>query len=46
MTSAKYYVMRYPYAYEGPNGPFYPPKEPISAGRVMKGSIAVIPDFQ
>uniref|UniRef100_A0A914WIP1 Nonsense-mediated mRNA decay factor SMG8 n=1 Tax=Plectus sambesii TaxID=2011161 RepID=A0A914WIP1_9BILA len=42
LTWGKYYIMRFPYSYVGPDGPIYPPQEQMTAGRLLKGVLGVI----
>uniref|UniRef100_A0A914YBQ2 Nonsense-mediated mRNA decay factor SMG8 n=1 Tax=Panagrolaimus superbus TaxID=310955 RepID=A0A914YBQ2_9BILA len=36
LTYNKYYILRLPFAYEGPDGPVHPPRSAKSCGRLFK----------
>uniref|UniRef100_A0A914DSB0 Nonsense-mediated mRNA decay factor SMG8 n=1 Tax=Acrobeloides nanus TaxID=290746 RepID=A0A914DSB0_9BILA len=41
LTWAKYYVLRFPYVYVGPNGPVHPPKMAETKGSLLKNCFTV-----
>uniref|UniRef100_A0A1I7XYP3 Nonsense-mediated mRNA decay factor SMG8 n=1 Tax=Steinernema glaseri TaxID=37863 RepID=A0A1I7XYP3_9BILA len=45
LSLAKYYILRFPFCYVGPNGPIRPPTYPVANATLLKNCLTIVPSY-